>query len=105
MVSQTIPLENRPDYVDDFSVPQVDVDVMIEGESFADGESQVVGSSGNSSTSQAPSQARGVTMIEPTVTASTRRSGRICTMSRKMAKSTSQRDFFGMSGMHYMPNL
>jgi hypothetical protein len=26
-------------------------------------------------------------------------------MSRKMAKSTSQRDFFGTSGMHYMANL
>ncbi len=44
-------------------------------------------------------------MIEPTVTAGTSRSRRICTMSRKMAKSTSQRDFFGTSGMHYMANL
>ncbi len=35
-VSQTIPLENRPDDLDDFSVPQVDFDVMIDGESFAD---------------------------------------------------------------------
>jgi hypothetical protein len=26
-------------------------------------------------------------------------------MLRKMAKSTSQRDFFGTSGMHYMANL
>jgi hypothetical protein len=37
MVSQTIPLENRPDDLDDFSVPQVDFDIMIDGESFADG--------------------------------------------------------------------
>ncbi len=36
-VSQTIPFENRPDDLDDFSVPQVDFDVMIDGESFADG--------------------------------------------------------------------
>jgi hypothetical protein len=58
-----------------------------------------------SRTSQAPHQAEGVTTIEPTVTASTSRSGTICTISRKMAKSTSQRDFFGTSGMHYMANL
>jgi hypothetical protein len=37
-VSRTIPLENRPDDLDDFSVPQVDFDIMIDGESFADGE-------------------------------------------------------------------
>jgi hypothetical protein len=41
-------LENRPDDLDDFSVPQVDFDVVIDGESFADGESQATGSSGNS---------------------------------------------------------
>jgi hypothetical protein len=98
-------LENRPDDLDDFSVPQVDFNVVIDGSSFADGESQATGSSGNSHTSQAPNQAEGVTTIEPTVTAGTSRRGRICTMSRKMAKSTSQRDFFGASGMHYMANL
>jgi hypothetical protein len=98
-------LETRPDDLDDFSVPQVDFDVMIDGESFADGESQTTGSSGNSCTSQAPPQAEGVTTIEPTVTAGTSRRGIICTMSRKMAKYTSQRDFFGTSGMHYMANL
>jgi hypothetical protein len=83
-------LENRPDDLDDFSMLQVDVDVMIDGESFADRESQATGFSGNSCTIQAPPQAGGVTMIEPVVTASTSRSRRICTMSRKMAKSTSQ---------------
>ncbi len=86
-------------------MPQMDVDVMIDGESFADRESQATGSSGNSCTSQAPPQAEGVTTIEPTVTAGSSRSGRIRTMSRKMAKSTLQRDFFGTSGMHYMANL
>jgi hypothetical protein len=45
-VSQTIPLENRPDDLDDFSMPQVDFDIVIDGESFADGESQATGSSG-----------------------------------------------------------
>ncbi len=86
-------------------MPQVDFDIMIYGESFADKESPATGSSGNSCTSQAPPQAEGVTMIEPTVTAGTSRSGRICTMSRKIAKSTLQRDFFGTSGMYYMANL
>ncbi len=46
-VSRTIPLENRPDDLNDFSMPQVDFDVMIDGESFAGGESQDTGSSGN----------------------------------------------------------
>ncbi len=101
-VSQTIPLENGPDDLDDFSVPKVDFDVMIDVESVAGRESQTTESSGNSCTSQAPPQAEGVSTIEPMVTAGTSRSGRICTMSRKMAESTSQRDFFGTSGMHYI---
>jgi hypothetical protein len=104
-VSQTIPLENRPDDLDDFPMPRVDFDAVIDGESFADGESQATGSSGNSCTSQAPHQAERVTTIEPTVKAGTSRSRRTCTMSRKMVESTSQRDFFGTSGMHYMANL
>jgi hypothetical protein len=37
-----------------------------------------------------------------TVTASTSQSGRVCTMSQRMTKSTSQRGFFGNAGMHYM---
>ncbi len=86
-------------------MPQVDFDVVIDGESFADGESQATGSSSISCTSQAPHQTEGVTTIEPTVTASTSKSGKNCTMSRKMAKSTSQRDSFGTSGIHYMANL
>jgi hypothetical protein len=100
-----MPLENRPDDLDDFSLPYLDFDAVIDGEGFAGGESQVMKSSGNSRTSQAPHQAEGVTTIEPTVTAGTSRSRRICTLLRKMAKSTSQRDFFGTSGMHYMANL
>ncbi len=39
MVSQTIPLENRPDDLDDFSMPPVNFDVVIDGDSFADKES------------------------------------------------------------------
>jgi hypothetical protein len=79
LVSQAIPLENRPNTLDDFSVSQEDFDVMLDGKSFADGESQATGSSGNSCTSQASHQAEGVTTIEPPVTASTSRSKRVHT--------------------------
>jgi hypothetical protein len=73
-LSQTNPLENRHDDFDIFSMPEVDVDVVIDGESFADGESQAMGSSDISCTSQAPLQAKGATTIEHTVTAGTSRS-------------------------------
>jgi hypothetical protein len=36
-LSQAIPLENRPNTLDGFSVPQVDFDIVIDGKSFADG--------------------------------------------------------------------
>ncbi len=85
MVSQAIPLENRPNTLDDFSVSQEDFDVMLDGKSFADGESQATASSDIFFTSQAPYQTEEVTPIKPTVTASTSRSGRVCTMSRRMA--------------------
>ncbi len=85
MVSQAIPLENRPSTLNDFSVSQEDFDVMLDGKSFADGESQATASSGIFCTSQAPYQTEGVTPIKPTVTASTSRSGRVCTMSRRTA--------------------
>ena len=46
--------------------------------------------------------AEGALQVQPTVTAGTSRSGRIRTMSQRMAESTSQRSFFGNTGMHYM---
>jgi hypothetical protein len=52
-VPRTVPLEKRPNDLDDFSMPQVDFNIVIDGESFADGESQSTRSSGNSRTSQA----------------------------------------------------
>jgi hypothetical protein len=53
----------------------------------------------------ASQQAEGVTpMIEPTVTAGISQRGRVQAMSKKMAESTSQKNFFGTSGMHYMAN-
>ncbi len=90
--------------MDDFFVPQGGFVVVIDGRRFPDEESEATGSSGNSCTSWASQQAEGDTTIEPSVTAGTSRSGRVCTMSRRMSKSTSQHDFFGTSGMHYMAN-
>ncbi len=78
---------------------------MLDGKSFSDGESEATGSSENSCMSQASQQAEEVTTIEPTATTSTSRSGRVHTMSRKIAKSTLQWDFFGTLGMHYIANL
>jgi hypothetical protein len=43
-----------------------------------------------------------MTPVEPTVTAGTSQRGRVCTMSRRMAESVSQQDFYGNQGMHYM---
>jgi hypothetical protein len=39
MVSRAIPLENRPNALDDFSVSQEGFNLMLDGESFADKES------------------------------------------------------------------
>jgi hypothetical protein len=43
-VSRAIPLENRPDTLNDFSMPQVDFDIVIDGKSVADGETEATGS-------------------------------------------------------------
>ncbi len=75
--------------LDDFSVPKVDFDIMIDYKSYTDGESEATWSPWKSRTSWASQQAEGVTPIEPTVKVGTGRSGRVCTLSRKMAKSTS----------------
>ena len=70
-----------------------------------------VSGSGDSQASQTPhqsnasNQAEGVTPSESTLTAGTSRSGRVRTMSRRMADSKSQRDFYGTTGMHYMADV
>jgi hypothetical protein len=43
-----------------------------------------------------------MTTVEPTIAAGTSQRGRVCTMSRRMAESVSQQDFYGNQGMHYM---
>jgi hypothetical protein len=104
MVSRIFSSENRSNTSDDISAPQVDFDVMINGEGFADEESQAIGSSGDCCTIQASHQAEEVTLIEPTVTAGTSRSRRVCTISRRMADSILQWDLYGTSCMHYLAN-
>jgi hypothetical protein len=42
------------------------------------------------------------TPVEPTVTAGTSQRRQVCTMSRRMAESVSQRNFYGDQGMQYM---
>jgi hypothetical protein len=44
----------------------------------------------------------GVTPVESTVTAGTSQPARVCTLSRRMAESVSQRNFHRDQGMHYM---
>jgi hypothetical protein len=52
-----------------------------------------------------PSQvSEGDTAVNPIVNAGTSQRSRVHTMSRKMADSTTQRDFYGTAGMHYMAN-
>ncbi len=43
-----------------------------------------------------------ITRVELTVTAGTSQCGQVCTMSRRMAESLSQRDFYRNQGMYYM---
>jgi hypothetical protein len=46
----------------------------------------------------------GDTAVNPIVNAGTSQCGRVRTMSRKMADSTTQQNFYGTAGMHYMAN-
>jgi hypothetical protein len=90
---------------DDHSISQIDYDDAPDDHSVLDEDSQVTRSSRASCPPRASQQAEGVNpMIEPTVTAGISQRGRIRTMSKKMAESTSQKNFFGTSGMHYMAN-
>jgi len=55
--------------------------------------------------SNASTQAEGVTPSKSTLTAGISRSGRVCTMSRRMANSKLQCNFYRSAGMHYMANV
>ena len=76
--------------MDGFPISTIDYDFMTDTETSTAGDSQ------------ASTQAEGALRIESTVTAGTSQSGRVCTMSHRMAEFTSQRGFFGNVGMHYM---
>jgi hypothetical protein len=51
---------------------------------------------------QASQEAEGASPTTSAVTAGTSQHGQVCTMSKKMADSVSQRDFYGKANMHYM---
>ncbi len=99
MLSDT-PLETHVP-LEEFSVTEIDYDPTSDNVSGS-GESQA---SQTPCLSQASIQAKGVALNKSTVTASTSQSGRVCTMSRRMANSKSQHDFYGTTGMHYMANV
>jgi hypothetical protein len=56
----------------------------------------------NQQDSQASQEAEGASPTTSTITAGTSQRGRARTMSRKMANSVSQQDFYGNANMHYM---
>jgi hypothetical protein len=90
--------------LDDFSVSQIDYDDAPGDHSIPDEDSQVTRTSRASRPPRVSQQAERVTPIEPTITTGTSQRGRVRTMSKKMMESTSQKNFFGTSGMHYMAN-
>ncbi len=61
-------------------------------------------STGMPSNSQPSQISEGDTAVDPNVNANSSQHGRVCTMSRKVADSTAQRNFYGTAGMHYMAN-
>ncbi len=85
--------------LDRFSISIIDYDIMTDNETSTAGESQA---SRTPPQSRASTQAEGALQIESTVTTGSSQSGRVHMMSQRMAKSTSQRGFFGNAGMHYM---
>jgi hypothetical protein len=92
-------LSEMPVPLDGFSISTIDYDVMTDNKTSTARESQALRIPRRS---QASTQAEGALRIESTVTAGTSQSGRVCTMSHRMAEFTSQRGFFGNVGMHYM---
>jgi hypothetical protein len=56
----------------------------------------------NQQDAQASQEAEGGSPTTSTITAGTSRHGRVRTMSKKMADSVSQQDFYGNANMHYM---
>ena len=86
---------------DEFSISTIDHEETMDNKTSTAGESLP---SRTPRRSRASTQAEGALQIEPTITAGTSRTGRICVMSQRIAESASQRDFFGNAGMLYMAN-
>ncbi len=77
-------------------------DVTSDDNIMSDGDLHVSENSCPSQWTQASHTNEGVTPVEPTVTAGTSQRGRVHTMSRRMAESVSQQDFYEDHSMHYM---
>jgi hypothetical protein len=99
MLSDT-PLETHVP-LEEFSVKEIDYNPTSDDVSRSR-ESQA---SQTPCLSQASIQAKGVAPNKSTVTAGTSQSGRVCTMSQRMADSKSQHDFYGTTGMHYTADV
>ncbi len=90
---------------DEISISTIDYDITADDENSTARESQALRTpcrSQASTQAERAEGAEGALQVQATVTAGTSRSGRIRTMSQRMAKSMSQQSFFGNTGMHYM---
>jgi hypothetical protein len=56
----------------------------------------------NQQDAQASQEAEGASPTTSTATAGTSQRGQLCTMSKKMADSVAEQDFYGNANMHYM---
>jgi hypothetical protein len=83
---------------EEFSVTEIDYNSTFDNVSRS-GESQALRTP---CLSQSSIRAKGVASNKSTVSDGTSQSGRVRTMSQRMADSKSQRDFYGTTGMHYV---
>jgi hypothetical protein len=98
-VQDETPPDETPLLLDKFSISTIDHEAIMDDKTSTAGDSLASRTPRRSRTFP---QAEGALLIEPTITAGTSQSGRNRIMSQRMAKSTSQRGFFGNAGMHYM---
>jgi hypothetical protein len=99
-----------PNTSDEVPISQVDFgstkdDGSITSEASYGTSSTNLQSSPRAARNSRPSQvSEGNTAVNPIVNAGTSQRGRVCTRSCKMADFTTQRNFYGTAGMHYMEN-
>jgi hypothetical protein len=84
--------------LEDLSVTSIESDMEWDSHADTDGESQATENTGI----LLPEGEASTISDAPTVSAGTSQQGRTCTMSRQIADSVSQQDFYGTRNMHYM---